>query len=118
MSHTPDTTPNGPAPEALEHLLSQGRDGALLRMGLALAYHRRGAFHAALAHVEKAQVFDPQFAAAGRLHGLIALALGDNAGAEAAFDRALKVAQERGEHQLARELAVRLRRLRPDAASR
>ena len=115
MNDTSTKPQHGPTPEALERLLSQGRDGALLRMGLALAYHRRGEFSAALGHVQKAQALDPQFSAAGRLHGLIALALGDTAGAEAAFDRALAVAHTRGEHQLARELEVRLRRLRPAA---
>ena len=98
-------------------MLAAGRDGALLRMSLALAYHRRDDEQTALAHVEKALAFDPDFTAAGRLHGLIALALGDNATAEAAFAKALDVAQRRGELQLVKELTVRLRRLRPAAPS-
>ncbi|MGJ7527346.1 tetratricopeptide repeat protein [Variovorax sp. GB1P17] len=101
----------GLSPEALERMLASGRDGALLRMSLALAYHRREETQTALMHVEKALAFDPEFTAAGRLHGLIALALGDNAKAEAAFAKALEVAQRRGEMQLVKELTVRLRRL-------
>lgn len=101
----------GTDPAALERLLAAGRDSALLRMGLALAYHRREDYEAARLHVTQALVFDPDFAAAGRLKGLIALACGDTAGAEAAFADALAVAQRRGDYQLAKELAVRLRRL-------
>lgn len=109
---TPPSVP-GPAPEALERMLASGRDGALLRMSLALAYHRREEEQTALMHVEKALAFDPEFTAAGRLHGLIALALGDNATTETAFAKALEVAQRHGELQLVKELTVRLKRLRP-----
>jgi len=105
----------GPSPEALEHMLAAGRDGALLRMSLALAYHRREDAQTALMHVGKAVDLDPDFTAAHRLQGLIALGLGDNAMAEAAFAKALEVAQRRGELQLVKELTVRLRRLRPTA---
>lgn len=101
----------GTDPAALERLLAAGRDSALLRMGLALAYHRREDYEAARLHVTQALVFDPDFAAAGRLKGLIALACGDTVGAEAAFTGALAVAQRRGDYQLAKELVVRLRRL-------
>jgi Tfp pilus assembly protein PilF len=102
----------GPSPEALERMLAAGRDGALLRMSLALAYHRREDEATALMHVEKAVALDADFTAAHRLQGLIALGLGDNAKAEAAFATALEVAQRRGELQLVKELTVRLRRLR------
>ncbi len=114
-SSTPSSPASGPSPEALERMLAAGRDGALLRMSLALAYHRLEDEHTALAHVEKALAFDPGFTAAGRLHGLISLALGDSATAEKAFAQALEVAQRRGEFQLVKELTVRLRRLRPSA---
>jgi Tfp pilus assembly protein PilF len=105
----------GPSPEALERMLAAGRDGALLRMSLALAYHRKEDAQTALMHVGKAVELDPDFTAAHRLQGLIALGLGDNAMAEAAFAKALEVAQRRGELQLVKELTVRLRRLRPAA---
>lgn len=108
------TAPPGPSPEALERLLAAGRDSALLRMSLALAHHRRDDAPTALMHVEKALAFDPEFTAAWRLQGLLALALalGDAAKAEASFAQALVVAQRRGELQLVKELTVRLRRLR------
>lgn len=101
----------GADPAALERLLAAGRDSALLRMGLALAYHRREDGETARRHATQALVLDPDFAAAGRLLGLIELARGDAAGAEAAFTKALAVAQRRGDYQLAKELVVRLRRL-------
>ena len=113
---THKSTPPGPSPEALERMLAAGRDGALLRMSLALAYHRREDPQTALTHVDKAIELGPDFTAAHRLQGLLALDLGDNAKAEAAFDKALEVAQRRGELQLVKELTVRLRRLRPKAA--
>ncbi|XAH23380.1 hypothetical protein AAFF27_25935 [Xylophilus sp. GW821-FHT01B05] len=97
--------------EPLERLLAEGRDSALLRMGLALAYHRSGGFEAAREHIVRALDFDPDFAAAWRLHGLIALALDDAAQAASAFTQGLAVAQRRGDRQLVRELEVRLRRL-------
>ncbi|WP_454914302.1 hypothetical protein [Variovorax gossypii] len=108
----------GPAPEALERMLAAGRDGALLRMSLALACQRREDVRTALAHAVKAVEFDPDFTAAHRLQGLLALDLGDHAKAEAAFAKALEVAQRRGELQLAKELTVRLRRLRTAATAR
>lgn len=108
----------GPSPEALERMLAAGRDGALLRMSLALAYHRREDEATALMHVEKAVALDADFTAAHRLQGLIALGLGDNTKAEAAFATALEVAQRRGELQLVKELTVRLRRLRTPSPPR
>jgi Tfp pilus assembly protein PilF len=105
--------PPGPSPEALERMLAAGRDGALLRMGLALAHHRRDDPRAALVHVQKALAFDADFTAAHRLHGLLALSMGDKAQAQAAFAKGLEVAQRRGEMQLVKELTVRLRRLLP-----
>lgn len=110
---TTPTPPAGPAPEALERMLAAGRDGALLRMSLALAYHRRDDPHTASMHATKALEFDADFTAAHRLQGLLALELGDAAQAEAAFAKGLEVAQRRGELQLVKELTVRLRRLRP-----
>lgn len=111
------TAERGADPAALERLLATGRDSALLRMGLALAYHRCEDYKVARMHVEQALVFDPDFAAAGRLKGLIALACGDAVGAIAAFADALAVAQRRGDYQLAKELAVRLRRLLTEPVS-
>lgn len=107
--------PGGPAPEALERLLARGADNALLRMGLALAWHRRGELARARGHVEQALAHQPGFAAAGRLRGLIALEQGEPAVAAEAFAQALAAAQRQGERQLERELAVRLKRLQPPA---
>jgi tetratricopeptide (TPR) repeat protein len=108
---TPPALPPGPSPEALERMLAAGRDGALLRMSLALAYHRREDPRTALLHLEKALAFDADFTAAHRLQGLVALELGDSALSEAAFTKGLEVAQRRGEMQLVKELTVRLRRV-------
>ena len=107
------TSGPGPTPEALEALLATGRDSALLRMGLALAHHRCGNPDAAVRHTTQALVHDPDFAAAGRLQRLLALECGNAAEAAAAFGRALAAAQRRGDYQLVKELAVRLRRLEP-----
>lgn len=108
---------SGPVPEALERLLAKGTDNALLRMGMALAYHRRGELARARGHVEQALVHQPGFAAAGRLHGLIALEQGEPAVAAEAFAQALDAAHRQGERQLERELAVRLKRLQPPAST-
>ena len=105
------TSGPGPTPDALEALLAAGRDSALLRMGLALAHHRCGNVDAAARHITQALVLDPDFAAAGRLQGLLALECGKPAEAAAAFGRALAAAQRRGDYQLVKELTVRLRRL-------
>lgn len=109
-------TASGPVPEALEKLLAKGTDNALLRMGLALAYHRRGELERARGHVEQALLHQPGFAAAGRLRGLVALEQGEPAVAAEAFAQALDAAQRQGERQLERELAVRLKRLNGGAA--
>lgn len=108
---------SGPVPEALEKLLAKGTDNALLRMGLALAYHRRGEWDRARGHVEQALLHQPGFAAAGRLRGLIALEQGEPAVAAQAFAQALEAARRQGERQLERELAVRLKRLQPPAST-
>ncbi|MFC4727351.1 tetratricopeptide repeat protein [Coralloluteibacterium thermophilus] len=103
---------SGPLPlEPLLRLLGTPRETPLLHMSIALALQQRDRRDEAMAHLRTAVARDPAYAAAHRLLGLLALESGDAAAARTAFAEGLEAARQRGDKQLEKELAVRLRRL-------
>lgn len=99
--------------EPLQRMLAAGKDSALLRMSLALAHHQRGERDAAIVQLQAALAHDASFTAAWRLLGLLRLEADDTTAAREAFASGLAAARRRGDRQLEKELAVRLRRLAP-----
>jgi Tfp pilus assembly protein PilF len=87
------------------------RDGALLRFSLGNALLTAGDAATAADEFRQAVTFDPNYSAAWKLLGKACLALGDNAGAAAAWKQGISVAQSRGDKQAEKEMTVFLRRI-------
>jgi len=97
--------------ENLEKLLAAGKDGALLRFGLASEYLKAGDAGMAAGHAQRALALDPEYSAAWKLLGRALTELGRFGEALAAYRRGIEVAQRKGDLQAAREMQVFARRL-------
>jgi predicted Zn-dependent protease len=87
------------------------RDGALLRFSLGNALLEVGDHIAAAEELRRALSFDPHYSAAWKLLGKACLASGDTPGAAEAWRQGIAVAQQRGDKQAEKEMAVFLRRI-------
>jgi predicted Zn-dependent protease len=90
------------------------RDGALLRYALGNALLEAGDAAAAVEELQHALRFDACYSAAWKLLGKAHLATDDRIGAAAAWRQGVAVAQERGDKQAEKEMAVFLRRAERD----
>lgn len=97
--------------QRLEALLATGKDSALLRCSLGKAYADAGDAPTAQAHLLRAVAMDPGYSVAWKLLGKAALALNDAEAARDAWRTGLACAQAKGDAQVAKELAVFLKRL-------
>lgn len=96
---------------ALEKLLAQGRDDALLRFGLGNACLKDGATHAAVEHLTQATRQKPTYSAAWKLLGAALLELGRWDDAQTAWETGLKVAEQQGDMESLKEMTVFMKRL-------
>ena len=97
--------------ERFEQLLAAGKDNALLRFSLGAEYLKAGDAARAAEHLGVAVARDANYSAAWKLLGK-ALAESGRAGeAIEAYRRGIAAAQARGDKQVAREMAVFLKRL-------
>ena len=103
--------------QALERMLEQGRDSAMLRLTLGSAYADQGEVERALEHLSRAVAIDPGYSAAWKALGRLHRDRGDVDEAARVWQQGLDVAREKGDMQLVRELEVFLRRLRKDSRS-
>ncbi|GAB3790783.1 tetratricopeptide repeat protein [Dyella agri] len=87
------------------------RDGALLRYALGNALLETGDAANAIGELLQALRFDPRYSAAWKLLGKARLATDDPTGAAEAWRQGIAVAQERGDKQAEKEMAVFLRRV-------
>lgn len=87
------------------------RDGALLRYALGNALLETGEAAQASEELQHALRFDPRYSAAWKLLGKARLAVDDRSGAADAWREGIAAAQERGDKQAEKEMAVFLRRL-------
>jgi len=101
--------------ERFEALLAQGKDSALLRFGLGMHYLKAGETAHAIEHLRAAVAHDPAYSAAWKLLGKALAEAGNRAGAIDAYTRGIAAAEQRGDKQAAREMAVFLRRVQRDA---
>lgn len=95
----------------LQTMLDAGQDNLLLRFTLGKAMLEQEQFEKAVTHLTAALSFDERFSNAWKFLGRARLALGDAAGARLAWEQGSRVATERGDVQVAREIAVFLKRL-------
>lgn len=100
-----------PRIESLEKMLGGPRDGALLRFSLGNEYLKAGDPVAAGKCFQAAVDRDGQYSAAWKALGRALAEAGDKAGALAAYERGISVAETRGDIQAAKEMRVFAKRL-------
>jgi predicted Zn-dependent protease len=97
--------------ENLEALLAKGQDNALLRFGLANEYMKLGKLEIAIGHLRKAIALDPRYSAAWKRLGQALAETGRSADAVQAYEEGIRVAEQKGDIQAAKEMRVFLKRL-------
>jgi len=100
----------------LESLLAKGQDNALVRFGLANEYLKLGKLEIAIGHLRKALGHDPKYSAAWKRLGKALAESGRADDAIQAYEEGIRVAEEKGDVQAAKEMKVFLNRLRKPAA--
>ncbi len=96
----------------LEAMLARGQDTALLRYSLGSEYLKLNQFDKAAEHLRMAVEKDPKYSAAWKLLGKALADAGQKNEAIKAYDDGIKVAEEKGDKQAAKEMAVFLKRLK------
>lgn len=99
------------AVERFEAILARGEDSASLRFALGNEYLKQAKTALAMEHLRTAVALDPKYSAAWKLLGRAQTDAGLTDDAIASFLEGIRVANERGDVQAAREMKVFLRRL-------
>ena len=97
--------------DSLEAMLARGQDSALLRYGLGGEYLRLKQFDRAIEHLRKALQHDLRYSAAWKLLGEALTEAGNTDAAIRAYEDGIRMAEENGDQQTAKEMAVFLKRL-------
>jgi predicted Zn-dependent protease len=95
----------------LEAMLARGQDSALLRYSLGGEYLKLNQPGTAAEHLLQAVAKDPKYSAAWKLLGKALADAGHKDEAIKAYEDGIKVAEEKGDKQAAKEMTVFLRRL-------
>src|SRR5574343_1633276 len=95
-----------PRIESLEKMIGGPRDGALLRFSLGNEYLKAAAPAQAASAFQAAVDRDPNYSAAWKALGKALTEAGDPAGALAAYQHGIRVAEARGDVQAAKEMTV------------
>ena len=95
----------------LEAMLARGQDSALLRYSLGGEYLKLNQFDKAAEHLRQAVEKDPKYSAAWKLLGRALADAGQNDEAIKAYEDGIKIAEEKGDKQAAKEMKVFLKRL-------
>jgi uncharacterized protein HemY len=98
--------------EALEKLLAQGQDNALLRYTLGSLHLKEKSLEAALEHLRRALEMDEKHSASWKLYARALAELGRTDKAIAAYDKGIAVAEAKGDVQAVKEMRVFRKRLR------
>jgi len=97
--------------ENLEAMLATGEDNSLLRFGLGQAYLNLKQYDKAAMHLEKCLEFDADYSAAWKLLGKAHAANNNIEQAVLAYEQGIRVAEQKGDLQTAREIQVFRKRL-------
>ena len=97
--------------DALETMLAQGQDNALLRYTLGSLCLKEGSAVEAVKHLEEALKQDAKHSASWKSYGKALAELGHVDDARAAYEKGIAVAESNGDIQAAREMRVFLKRL-------
>lgn len=100
-----------PSIETLTKLLNAGRDDALIRFSLGSEYLRIGDADFAIVHLQRAVEHDRNYSVAWKNLGRAFDLAERREEALAAYRQGISVAEQRGDKQAAKEMAVFVRRL-------
>ncbi len=100
--------------DTFKSLLKKGNDNELLRYSLGRAYVKESDFAQAIIHLQKAVEFNPSFSAAWKLYAKALVANKQDNEAIIAYEKGIRVAEENGDMQAAKEMRVFLKRLKKD----
>lgn len=95
----------------LEAMLARGQDSALLRYSLGGEYLKLNQADKATEHLRQAVAKDPKYSAAWKLLGKALADAGRKEEAIKVYEDGIKVAEEKGDKQAAKEMTVFLKRL-------
>jgi len=95
----------------LEKLLTQGKDSALLRFSLGAEYLKLRQTWVAVYQLRRALEMDPNYSAAWKLLGKALTDAGVLRDALDAYRRGVAIAEQRGDKQAAKEMAVFAQRI-------
>ena len=95
----------------LEAMLARGQDSALLRYGLGGEYLKLKQFDKAIEHLRKALQHDPEVFGCVETAGEALTEAGNTDAAIRAYEDGIRIAEENGDQQTAKEMAVFLKRL-------
>ena len=95
----------------LEAMLARGQGSALLRYSLGSEYLKLNQPNKAAEHLRQAVAKDPKYSAAWKLLGKALADAGQKDKAIKAYEDGIKVAEEKGDIQAAKEMKVFLKRL-------
>jgi uncharacterized protein HemY len=97
--------------DALEQMLAQGKDNALLRYTLGTVCLKEGSLEDAVKHLAEALRQDAEHTASWKSYGKALAELGHVDDARAAYEKGIAVAESNWDIQAAREMRVFLKRL-------
>ena len=92
-------------------MLEQGQDSALLRFSLGNAYLNSKDYKQAIEHLAQALKHDSDYSAAWKLYGKALTSNGDNEEAINVYQQGIKIAEDKGDIQAAKEMRIFLKRL-------
>ncbi len=103
--------------ENLEKMLAAGQDNALLRYSLGSAYLKQNDLAQAREHLKMAVTLDANYSAAWKSYAQALTALQELDAARAAYENGIRVAEQKGDLQAAKEMRVFLKRALSSASS-
>ena len=104
------TAPN--AIDNFESMLAKGNDSSLLRYSLGSEYLKQKSFDKAIEHLGRAIEMDKQYSAAWKLYGKALSGAARYSEAVDALQQGIRVAEDKGDIQAAKEMSVFLKRAR------
>jgi uncharacterized protein HemY len=96
---------------ALEKMLEQGQENALLRYTLGSIHLKEKSFKVAAEHLQRGLELDPKHSASWKLYAKALAELGCREEAIAAYEKGIAVAEARGDVQAVKEMRVFRKRL-------
>lgn len=97
----------------MKKMLEDGRDDLLLRFGLGQALFTAGQHEEAIVHLKRAVAHDPNHSAAWKFLGKAYAANEETDKAIRAYREGIRVAEQKGDIQAAKEMRVFLKRILP-----